>query len=483
MKHKISVSKHDTHNLEIKSLLIPKTKKEVSDVAFYFIAPRTLGISNLNKEEAYSYISSRVRLALSSKSLKSQISDQNSFLNTAIQNQKYDLKVIRKLGAYWWDIIKKKTKTHTKTINRLTQETNPEIRSKNILQLTNDIKQITEVNKKIWGTCLSLPSSEHRSNFATFLNYVNVRYIYSIKTYINKSNLHIDTDIARIDSLLKNLAYEESSYSKQAQLNTDLANEKEAEDYLVKISKLKKYFQSEMFVDTKNNKIAIKKLKEPIAVFSAILAAICGFTVERVAASNWEAVSRGGLYLMALAIIGYAIRDRLKDRIKLVISNCLSNYFPDRNIALDIQNNKIGFIKEWFHLTDSSTLPTSVHQLRYNELGSKIDKYQPEDIIHFRYLYTINLQNEVQNTGYELQNIIRINMGRYLENLDEAYKEIPSFTKNNEVVALSTRRLYNIYLIAEIKKCEKTKSNVAFKIAIDKEGVRNVEKLSIHKQS
>ncbi|MCX4026395.1 hypothetical protein H0A36_14675 [Endozoicomonas sp. SM1973] len=481
MKHKISVSKHDTHNLEIKSLLIPKEKKEVSDVAFYFIAPRTLGISNLNKEEAYSYISSRVRLALSSKSLKSQISDQSSFLNTAIQNQKDDLKVIRKLGAYWWDIIKKQTKIHTKIINRLTQETNPGARSKSILQLTNDIEQITETNKKIWEACLSLPNPEHRLNLATFLNYVNIRYIYSIKNNINKNSLNIDKDTVHIDNLLRKLTYEESCYSKQAQLNTDLANEKEAEDYLIKISKLKKYFQSEMFVDTKNNKVAIKRLKEPIAVFSAILAAICGFTVEKVAASNWEAISRGGLYLMALGIIGYAIRDRLKDRIKLVISNCLSNYFPDRNIILDIQNNKIGFIKEWFHLTDSSTLPNSVHQLRYSKLGSKIDKYQPEDIIHLRYLYTINLQNEIQNTGYELQNIIRINMGRYFENLDEAYKEIPSFTKNNEVVSLPTRRLYNIYLIAEIKQCEKAISNVAFKIAIDKEGVRSVEKLYINK--
>ncbi|WP_163835882.1 hypothetical protein [Spartinivicinus ruber] len=457
----------------------------MSDVAFYFIAPRTLGITNLNKEEAYSYISSRVRLTLSSKSLKSQILDEQSFINTATRDHNNDLKVIRKLGAYWWDIIKKKTKTHTKIIRRLAHETNPEVRLNNITQLTQDIIQITEVNKSIWQSCLSLSNPEHRLNFATFLNYVNVCYIYSIKTNITNHTLNpnIEPEYASINQSLQKLTNNESYYSKKIRLNTELPNEREAEEYLVKISKLKKYFQSEMFVDTSNNKVVIKRLKEPIAVLSAIFAAICGFTVERVAASNWETVSRGGLYLMAFAIIGYAIRDRLKDRLKLIINNILSNYFPDNNIILETQSNKIGNIKEWFHITDSTKLPNSVQQLRYSKLGSKIDKYQPEDVMQLRCLYRTKLQDEIKNTGYAIQNIIRVNMSRYFENLDEAYKEIPAFTKDNDVISLQTRRLYNAYLIAEIKQKKKIIKNIAYKISINKEGVTHVEKLRLNKKT
>jgi hypothetical protein len=193
--------------------------------------------------------------------------------------------------------------------------------------------------------------------------------------------------------------------------------------------------------------------------------------------------SINSLFLVALTVILYILKDRIKEGIKTLSVRNISRYFPDYTTIIKSPDNKIklGKVHESFSFISESRVPHDVSNMRNREFHEVLEAIKrPEQVIFYKRI--IDLKTDPQHTGFQGYNIIfRFNIQRFLNKAANPYTNYLMF--DNETQKLVENRLPKVYHINIImKNTYKVKDAIRmelkkFRLVVDKKGIKHIDQL------
>ncbi len=478
----IRISRHDPHNIEIKThFSVPHRFDGQVDV-FLFL-PQNFQAQSVHKEKLMSDFCSRSRLAVHIPH-----DTEMSSLRTALEElldrigSEESVELARRFAGNATEILRVLRKRQKKKLYR---DSPNEILS----QMAGMGDWVDEVRRRI-------READKRSPLLLlldeYLSYLFVRYLVDLKEFDAKAGPD-NPNTEPFRQKLRDLEANEKAYWTERGFGYSRSNGFGDEEHLVRLSHLKKFFQSKMFVDVEKGATA-KQLAEPFATAGAGLAGLWAAFFAGKVNPQMADMGLGGSAVLASGVFAYVMRDRIKDWAKIYFTRQASHYFPDHRQRLSVEKNEIGKTKEWLRLIDRKSLPQEILTLRRESNFSELENELPEDVVHYR------VERQMKSVvipgvgkDWAFQDVLRVNMNRYLSGLDDAYKEIATFDPVGELGRNRCHRAYPLTMVLvsrsacwekparrrwlEADKGENTTSHLICRVWLDKTGVSRVERL------
>lgn len=506
----IIASRHDDHNVEIKTVLDATECRAAGQVDIYFFIPSSMHVED--KAQIMSDFYSRVRLSIPNESIKDQslilqkihalkarvsaISDNPSVLaHFYEQTNDVVFASARHLGAVFGEIYKNKSLHIKKELLLIHSLANPPTDPKGQLaHLCQPLGEVCKLQAKL-REAMNAPGAENYSILNLLDRYVHnvyVDFLAGIKLHFDQMKHNRASDSALFEEGWENFSQrldqklnEEADYAfKKFNYNDIHTDEMERERHILQQNQLKKFFQSEMFVDV-NKAQSIKKFSEPAAAVAAGIAATWAALFERASNPNLVDIGFRGLFLMCLGIALYVLKDRLKDHGRAFFTRKISKWLPDVEQELKTEDKKIGTVREWYSLRKKSDLPPEVRDLRESAYMSSAEAHLSEDVIQNRREF------EVGTAGRAIacHDILRVNLQRYLKHMDDPMKDMKFLDERGKVTVLKSHRVYHFYLAivarnGDPKELSHEKVRRAsdlrqlHRIVMDKGGIVRLEKMA-----
>ncbi|RYZ65194.1 MAG: hypothetical protein EOP05_20950, partial [Proteobacteria bacterium] len=366
-------TRHDHHNIEVKTVSDLGSAPSIVETDIYLFAPKNFELSAIGKEELSADFRSRMRLS------SPVIGEQGA---ASFEKALNDLKdcVVR------FD-------THMSSKRSSGELLEP-------LLLAANVRSVHDMIARVRASALSKHDATDAmfSTFDEFLSQMYVQYLGTVRAELDriekpetvKASIYT-TEREMLEKILDRFQAEEAGHRTKQMICAQGAEESELdrERRLLRLSQLKKFFQSKTFVDITRQQ-GTKKVTESMAAIGTLLAAVLAATVERFSRPEIGAAAVNGMYFIGAGVLLYVLRDRLKDRAKTHLQATAQKYLPDFEQQLMAQSKKIGKIKEWFRLRDPKTLPKEIVALRHSAAAHEMEKRLPEDVLHCRRIQEVD---------------------------------------------------------------------------------------------
>ncbi len=243
---------------------------------------------------------------------------------------------------------------------------------------------------------------------------------------------------------------------------------------------LKRIVSSVLYLDSQYEEGGTVQ-KDIIAGIAAAIAMLFAAIVAMWAQLEWGVFS--GTFV-AIAVLSYIVKDRLKDWGKRYLGKRFSGRFPDfvHEVRSPDDSEAIGESREWVQVTDPSRLDRAIDELRHFDHPSSIASHgRPEVVV--RYAKEVILDSEgLQRVllGVDgLNDIVRINFARLRQRMDnpvETYRIVHPTTL--ETVDVPCARVYHLNVILRITRGRPGAGQSHLervRIVIDQGGMKRVE--------
>ncbi len=363
---------------------------------------------------------------------------------------------------------------------------------KSLGELEDQLHKKSEIMNEVRQVIVTHSSPQILTLLNEFLSYVYIQYLAAVRYELEiteltpevKASQEYQAARAKLEVCMDELQEKEAAHRYRVGLKFDPEEtEKARELRLMKLSHLKKFFQSKSFVDftTKNN---VKRIHETLATLGTLLAALAVAGLESFKDSNATQVTFKGLFFLSFGVIAYVLRDRLKDWTKQLLNKKASAYIPDVENNLWAQNKKMGFVREWLRVESKKTIPMTVAVKRQGILGSDLEKALPEDVLHYRKVQNISRHASDLKSHSGMSAVhenLRINLERYLKYMDDPYKDLAELDAWGSIMKSKSRRVYHFYICARVKykSIENTKGDHFSSLKLNNNSAPIHEKLEI----
>ncbi len=243
---------------------------------------------------------------------------------------------------------------------------------------------------------------------------------------------------------------------------------------------LKRIVSSVLYLDTQHAEGGTVQ-KDIIAGIAAAIAMLFAAVVAMWAQLEWGVFSGA---FVAIAVLSYIVKDRLKDWGKRYLGKRFAGRFPDfvNEVRSPDSREVIGESREWINVTDPHHLDREIEEIRHFDHPSSIASHgRPESVI--RYCKEVILTSEgLQQAlvGVDgLNDIIRLNFARLRQRMDdpiETYRIVHPTTL--ETVDVPCARVYHINVVLRITRGDAKirESHVErVRVVIDQNGLKRVE--------
>lgn len=276
----------------------------------------------------------------------------------------------------------------------------------------------------------------------------------------------------------KNILKKEREFRSACGFNSVLNQGEENEPFAYRFSILKKYVSNVLYL-TARPEVRPKAVREIIyagAAGIAMLAAVLLTYISQLFFAEYT------LPFITAVVIGYMIKDRIKDWIKVLFGQegTFGKKFDYKSTIKDVEGNKIGSSKEKFAFI--SALPPEIMNLRNRSHMSKIEaEGKPENVI--KYVKSVKLFpkiiRDVHARVLDTSDIIRFDISNFLTKIENPYSYYQWFDpKSEEVEFVKAARVYHLNLI--IKFSYETNGNETtyinrIRLVVDKKGIKRIE--------
>jgi hypothetical protein len=515
-----TVSRHDHHNIEVKTVSELGNHPSMVETDIYLFVPRSFEIGSVGKAELIKDYRTRIRLALPSggdlgaaafeaalqtlelkvKALEDSelVGEQIADINTLLSEEV--LEAVKDLCAIVSETLKQGSIEHCRQF--LISHTLMATAHAKVAGLENLQKQVCAVHLMIDRARKTATSKLQSVNsvfnfFDEFISQLYVQYLSAVRSEFVKIGAPKDetaTEIylenrKRLEKQLDAHQEQEALHRQTFVEGVEEADELDRERRLVRMSHLKKFFQSKTFIDV-NRRQSAKKVSESTATIGTAAAALVAALLETYSRSNIANAAFNGVIVISLGVIFYTLRDRLKDWAKNRFQEKALKMFPDYEQSLMAREKRIGTAKEWFHMMASNDLPDEIKDLRKIATKSEMERRLPVDIFHCRKVQEVNatgVANAKQHIfSQALHENTRINFERYLKHMDDPFKEIVDLDKVGNFRKLRSHRVYHFYLCVKTvtKPLDKNATHsprreqtLFYRLILDKRGVVRIENL------
>jgi len=478
------VNRHDHHNIELKSVFEISNGAFESELDVYLFVPKNFGIHLEDRTDLLKDIRSRLRLAvpfhgdINNENLKIVLQrleksigqNLNPSIELVIHNNEQDRPVNDLLVEDARDLCAIVTESFKKSTNDLSRQvflshnllSNSESSIKSLGDLQNQLQKKSEIMGEVRRVIVTNTSLHVLQLLDEYLSYIYIQYLAAVRFELDQTELasHVRQSPdylaarARLEDYMIELQEKEAAHRYRAGLKVDPEEtEKEREQRLIKLSHLKKFFQSKSFVDftTKNN---VKRIYETLATLGTAMAGLTVAGLESFKNSSVTQVTFKGIFLLSFGVFAYVLRDRLKDWAKSTLNKKASAYIPDIESNLWAQNKKMGFVREWLRIKKKKSIPKLIAEKRQSVAGNDLERALPEDVIHYRRVQSIlHGSSEIRSsTGmHAVHENVRINLERYLKHMDDPFKDLAELDAWGAIKKSKSHRVYHFYLCTRIK--------------------------------
>lgn len=494
----MQVSRHDHHNLEIKSVIefarIPQ--KITTEVFLYF--PKSFEIGLVGKPELAKDFRTRLRL-----SMPTQVGYEDENFNIALAelkraNSRYELETIanKAMGQEVTSDLRDGILEASKDLAAIVAERLKRFSGEHGRQffvsqslLANSASRsigFDQFDKNLQGVRRKVEALRESMRVRTeegrqlnglldeYASQLYVQYLGAVAKEFNQyetshvtertdpkgpavfndssSGSIIDGDAGcesarrRARQTLQALQEDEALYRKNRCWSFDTETDLEREQHLIRLSQLKKFFQSKTFVDVAKTQAA-QRVNESTALVGTAIAAITAAILEQFGRKNVATLASQGLLVVGLGVILYVLRDRMKDWARVKLQEKAMVLIPDFETVLVANQKRFGISREWLRIQQSKSEEPEVTEARHTD--SVIDRSLrlPEDVLYLRRVFFLDPGFDAQDQTRSLHENVRLNLDRHLKFMDDPFKDLTDLEADGRIVFSRSHRVYHFHMV------------------------------------
>ncbi len=250
----------------------------------------------------------------------------------------------------------------------------------------------------------------------------------------------------------------------------------ENRDLVYRSGALKKYIESELFLNTAKKKDG--RLVEQI--YYSLAAGISMIFATAIAFSFQQRYGNFTMPLFVALVVGYMLKDRIKELARYFFAHKLKEKYFDNKTTISINEHKIGWSKEGFDFINDSMVPPDVLRIRNRTPLLEADnRYSEEKIILYRKLVELDREQLDLNSEYYISgmnDILRFNLSTYLQKMDDP--DVPLFmvSKDVDYEEITGSKVYYLNFIMQFKS-HNFESFKRYRIVFNRAGINEIEEL------
>lgn len=272
------------------------------------------------------------------------------------------------------------------------------------------------------------------------------------------------------------LAFEETQYRKNRGYHSIVGLNKANQDVLYRNSMLKKFVESNLFLNTDTRREAV--LVEQMLF--AIAAGVAMIFATGVAFLSQMFYGRLSTPFFIALVISYMFKDRIKELMRLYFDKKHKKFFSDYKTGIfDDQRKKIGELKESFHFIKKRNLPDDIIEVRKKMNKTDLDiEFKAEKVMLFRNRVSL-FKNRRNVAGFEgITQILRYNIQDMTFKMDDPEKEI-YYVKKSGLKRINVERVYYLNLV--MRYTHNNNSVIkAYGVVTSRRGIKRIEKYGIN---
>lgn len=264
------------------------------------------------------------------------------------------------------------------------------------------------------------------------------------------------------------------------------------ESYTYRLGLLKKYLGEALFLRAVSDKKDVL-YKNYAAAIGAGLAALFTGIVEhqRMQYLGGDGSGLRFSFLIALAVLAYIFKDRIKELSRDYFNSRLRERLPDQRFRLmhetvhpdgQKEDYNVGICTEYFRFIKE--IPSDIAYLRSLGQTQHNDPVRREHVMHVARRFTFNLPSEQQRTLFPLlKNVVRLDVSPFLNKLDNPTMAVSYFDKNRHARTVIAPKVYHLNGIFRYETLFGPEGSLVkvdyerFRLVIDKNGIVRLETL------
>lgn len=485
----MQVTRHDHHNIEIKSVieLCDDSQKVVTEM-FLFV-PKSFEIGLVGKAEFAKDLRTRLRLSTPSregfgdedyKAALQEIKNATARLDQEIQaNRAMDQDISADLRAEVLEAAKDAAAILAERLKFLSREHGRQFFLSQTLLLNTEsralgfetfIKNLQMVRRNIEMMRESIRSKtedgrELNALLDEYVSQLYVQYLGAISTEFENfesssewnspvpasgQDLALEETLleprTKARQLLRTHQEDEAGYRRTRNMSFENETDLERERHLSRLSQLKKFFQSKTFVDVTKTQAA-QRVTESTALVGTAIAAIIAATLEQLGRKNVATLASHGLMVVGLGVILYVLRDRMKEWARSKLAKKAMGLIPDFETRLIADQKNFGISREWLHILQSKNMENEVTEARHADSVIDRDLRLPEDVLSTRRVFFLRPNFAGPAHTRALHENVRLNLDRHLKFMDDPFKDLTDLEADGRLTLSRSRRVYHFHMV------------------------------------
>ena len=497
-----AVKLHDKYQIEIKLdyELLPGDQTHYQ-ISTYIFVPQSLGITKdtYTKADFYRDIQNYIRLKTPTLILRDFTSSSVSPLATIerivsienwasnVQCKERLIRSFKLLSA----MLKSAIREHLNLIQKRIDEALPS--SKIELMIHNLIEEFLVESKNIthkyrsFYAVFNLPNVDPEvftayklidESISLLIEENAVEMFQTVETHLKKS------DKANFKQKLSDRVRAETRHRKAQGYASFLKEGDDNEEYVFRVSVLKKYASSVLFLST-----AVQREGTRLEHVLFALAAGLSMMFATVVAFYFQyQFGNFTLPVFIALVVGYMFKDRIKDLGRSLFSKYLQHALYDRRIIISTLDGKykLGVLKEKVSFVWEKDIPQDAVAARKRDLmvdlandgqGERIICYA-KDIVLFTAVFKKVFSDMPEIPG--LNDIMRYDIRSYLNKTDDAIEK-KNYLENGQLKTVLCHKVYHLNFISSYKSISPRPGKVytRSRLVLDQEGIKRVEHVPI----
>ncbi len=264
------------------------------------------------------------------------------------------------------------------------------------------------------------------------------------------------------------------------------------EGYTYRLGLLKKYLGEALFLQTISDKKDVLYKNYAAAVGAGLAALFTGIVEhQRMQYLDGDGSGLRFSFLIALAVLAYIFKDRIKELSRDYFNSRLRERLPDQRFRLLHQSvhpdgrpedYAVGVSTEYFRFIKEA--PADVSYLRTLGQTNSNDPLRREHIMHVARRFEFELPSERQRTLFPLlKNVVRLDISPFLNKLDNPTMAVSYFDKNRHAKTVIAPKVYHINGVFRYETLFGPEGSLVkvdyerFRLIIDKNGIVRLETL------
>lgn len=277
--------------------------------------------------------------------------------------------------------------------------------------------------------------------------------------------------------VLSSIIKSEIQYKKEKNFPVAQQDNKKANNDLVyRLSMLKKYAESKLFlnIDKRKDGALVEQLLFSLAAgISMVFATVIAFSVQ-------QKYGNLTMPLFVALVVSYMLKDRIKDFTRYYFAHKMGSKYFDHKITMSLTNSEIGWAKESMDFIHHNNVPREI--LKKRAKSNFIDAKNPannEKVLLYRTTMFIDREKLDATNDYQISgvnSIIRFNILNFMKNMDNVDFPLFCMDESNEVKVIHGEKFYYISLVLQ-KLSDEQNELLHYRLAISSKGIHKVERL------